>query len=109
MLFRSEVATKAAASIADEMSAFVSEIVRQSRSMLVHGSELAIQADDARDFRDAAAGWAIVHEGGRKALGLDRFRDGKELSPFRWSPWAMDVSSIGGDVVSPITDAPSAS
>lgn len=96
---REEVAEKVAVRLADELSGFLSETVRQARAMMTQGQNLALHADNARDFRDAAAGWAVVHEGGRKAFGLDRDRSPLDLDQ------VLTVSAAG-PIVLPLPAGP---
>lgn len=78
-LARQRVANRAA----NEISELVSEAVRQARGIMEKGVFLCETADSGREYRDAAAGWAMAHNGMRAALGLD-------------SPIAQSDQSWGG-------------
>lgn len=69
---RERIADRAVEAVTAELSEFLSEAVRGAVAIMAHGRQLAITSDNPRDFRDATAGWALAHDAGRKAHGLDR-------------------------------------
>lgn len=80
---------------ADMIAEFVSKAVVQAQSIMNAGADLVSQAHamgDARAARDAAAAWAIGHQGARQSLGLDRDTHGRE-TPWAQSP-IIDVTPL---------------